>query len=447
MATAQKKDIYNCHAHCFTIFHVPDFFARRLFFLYRLIPVSWIIDHSFVRKAVKWLKYKWLHKILGMDEDAAKRISLFADFFDERIDSQEKTINYLQSFYPKGTKLVLLTMDMQYMSAGNARIDYAAQLNELSSLKNKPQYKDIIYPFVFADPRRANITGIVINALETGGFQGIKLYPALGYYPFDERLKDIYIYARDHQIPIITHCIKGTVFFRGSKKEAFNDATVHPVSKKPLFGAKAKDYTLNFTHPLNYECLLNHNILKTIWGDDAPDLSTLKICLGHYGGDDEWMKYLCDPWMPNSYVSGGSFTPLNIAHPWFDPDHSGKLDDRAYSWFSVCNELIAKYDNIYADISYILSNPEIYPMLKMIMTMPYYEEVSKKVLFGTDYFVVAKEGSDREMSIKVRAFLGEELFFKMSNENAQHFLFGNAPAAKIKDHLLPAEKLTREDLV
>jgi hypothetical protein len=37
-------------------------------------------------------------------------------------------------------------------------------------------------------------------------------------------------------------------------------------------------------------------------------------------------------------------------------------------------------------------------------------------------FVVSKKGSDREMSIKLRAYLGEELFFKIAHDNAERFL-------------------------
>lgn len=421
--TSPAPYIINCHAHCFTIYHVPEYFPKKLFFLYWLLPISWIIKNRFVRKAVKALNYKWLRKILFLKEETVQRISLFAEYFDERINSQEKVIKYLQSFYPAKTRFVLLTMDMEYMGAGKPQKKFEEQLKELEDLKKQPQYSNIIYPFVFADPRRPNVTNLIVNKLMEGNFTGIKIYPALGYFPFDIRLREIYIYACEHQVPIMTHCIKGVVYFRGSKTEAFNGETIHPLKRinQPLVGDKAEEYTVNFTHPLNFECLLNHTILKELWGQDAPDLSKLKICLGHYGGDNEWMKYLTDPWLPSSYTDG-KWQPLDVTHPWFDEEKKGKLDTRAYSWFSICNELMFKYPNVYADISYIVSNPDIYPMLKMVLTMPYYARIKHKILFGTDYFVVAKEGSDRELSIKLRAFLGEQLYEQIAFTNPKAFL-------------------------
>jgi len=412
--------IINTHSHCFTIEHVPDYFVKRLFILYRLFPIRWIIKHQFIRTVIRWLDKKWLVNLLGLGS-SIDRIRIFAEYFE--LGTQEKMINYLQSFYPKGTRLVLLTMDMEFMAAGKPASNFDQQLNELAKLKQNEKYKNLIYPFVFADPRRANVSGIVKENINSGLFQGIKIYPALGYYPFDKRLKEVYEFALEKNLPITTHCIKGVVYFRGSKKEAFGGAGTHPLSGQQLFGKKAEDYTLNFTHPLNFECLLNHELLKKLWGEDAPDLRNLKICLGHYGGDDEWMKYLTVPWLPNSYVDGGVFSPRDVDHPWFDPPKPKKLEEkRAYSWFSVISELMKKYPNVYADISYTLKNEAVFPMLKMVLTMPYYKDIRDRVLFGTDYFVVSKVGSDREMSIKIRTFLGESLFRKIAEENPQKFL-------------------------
>lgn len=57
----------------------------------------------------------------------------------------------------------------------------------------------------------------------------------------------MYKFALQHQIPIITHCIEGTVFYNG----------------------------------------------------EVPDFKNLKICLAHFGGENEWKKYMSDGW--NNY--------------------------------------------------------------------------------------------------------------------------------------------------
>ena len=37
-------------------------------------------------------------------------------------------------------------------------------------------------------------------------FDGIKIYPALGYYPFDKDLISSYEFAQEYEIPITAHC-------------------------------------------------------------------------------------------------------------------------------------------------------------------------------------------------------------------------------------------------
>src|SRR6185436_827568 len=68
--------------------------------------------------------------------------------------------------------------------------------------------------------------------IEKKKFNGFKIYPALGYYPFDVQLLPLWKYAADHQIPILTHCIRGTIFYRGSKKTEWD---YHPVYKQAMF--------------------------------------------------------------------------------------------------------------------------------------------------------------------------------------------------------------------
>ena len=58
--------------------------------------------------------------------------------------------------YPVGTAFIVLPMDMEYMRAGKLKKDfrYEQQMEMLARMKRKDIYKNIFYPFVFADPRR-----------------------------------------------------------------------------------------------------------------------------------------------------------------------------------------------------------------------------------------------------------------------------------------------------
>ncbi|HEY5746879.1 MAG TPA: hypothetical protein VIU12_12425, partial [Chryseolinea sp.] len=118
---------------------------------------------------------------------------------------QKSLFHVLQYQYPEGTGFVVLPMDMAYMGAGSLKhhASYHRQMDELSAIKER--FRDTIYPFVFADPRRIaaerdqfdyDITdGAVLlrdcfirKYIEEFRFSGFKISPALGYYPFDERL-------------------------------------------------------------------------------------------------------------------------------------------------------------------------------------------------------------------------------------------------------------------
>ncbi len=104
-----------------------------------------------------------------------------------------------------------------------------------------------VHPFVFVDPRRMEEDGerffkyridnnqvvledcFIRTFIEDHHFAGFKIYPALGYYPFDERLLPLWKYAADNGIPIMTHCIRGVIYYRGKKKA---DWDRHPVFKQ-----------------------------------------------------------------------------------------------------------------------------------------------------------------------------------------------------------------------
>jgi len=407
-----RKIYHNCHAHCFTIDHVPDYFAKRLILFYGLFPIRWLKKHKAIQWIIKMLNKRIVLKVLKVVapniDKSMDRLLSFIRFFDVA-KTQKEMIDLLKGYYPPQTRLVLLTMDMEYMEAGKPIHNFHKQIEELAAVKSNPAYADIIHPFVFADPRRPNIHAIVKEAIEQKKFTGIKLYPALGYFPFDVHLKEVYEYALEHDLPLTTHCIAGVVFYRGSKEQAFSGLKHHPIAKKQLlYGENGIDFTLNFTHPLNFNCLMDVNILRQYWGDDAPDFRNLKVCMGHFGGEDDWHKYMTDPWLPDYNQGGGA---LNIDNPWFDEiDSNGKITAKAYSWFSVICEMMRKFPNMYADISYTLSDDRTFPLIKLLLTSHVYSDIKDRILFGTDFFVVSKAGAEREMSIKLREYLGDELF-------------------------------------
>ncbi|MEX0360205.1 MAG: hypothetical protein AB3N10_04375, partial [Allomuricauda sp.] len=361
------------------------------------------------------------------------------------------------------------------------------------------------YPFLFVDPRRIKKEGkkffdwewvsqtgangqkkwrmklkkgcFVHTYMEDCRFSGFKIYPALGYHCFDEYLLPIWRYAAENQIPIMAHCIMGTIYYRGTIKA---DWHYHPVfldydaeSPKVLPETKNVDFQWNFTHPLNYLCLLEPDLfqrtldavkenefsraLDAFVKDPESDnsefdyaaLKDLKVCLAHYGGEEEWIRYMeqdrekysqrlmRDPFKGINFMQNDDkvFSWYKINEVWDDAD-----------WYSIISSLMIRYPNAYADLSYILSKESVHPLIKYTLeksdssehaqvTNPDGNETQEgtlllagknklrsRVLFGTDFYVVRNHKSDKNLFVDMKTLLGDEDFDLIARENPEHYL-------------------------
>jgi predicted TIM-barrel fold metal-dependent hydrolase len=365
--------------------------------------------------------------------------------------------------YPEGTKFVILPMDMEYMAAGPTPKKYLEQMDELVVIKKN--HKKVAYPFVFVDPRRiadprqenyfrysVDAAGKVVleeclirDWIENCHFSGFKIYPALGYFPFDKDLLPLWIYAVQKGLPILTHCIRGTIFYRGIKKSAWDYHLVfEQVMKKGKYDRlllpeiRNSDFSNNFTHPLNYLCLLEDALLRKLVakeeykevrplfydnGKFRNSLRDLKICLGHFGGEDEWQKYFeldrhdHSAQLTKHPLDGIDFFELADG----TGESRGKIEQlwKDTDWYSIICSMMLKYDNIYADISYIIHDDEIIPLLQQTLKNP---ELRAKVLFGTDFYVVRNHKSEKEMLAEVMGRLSKEDFNQIARRNPKEFL-------------------------
>lgn len=488
MKNQNSTPITNCHTHVFTIDHVPNEFGKSLmpWPVYKILTiktVKWYYNHltvrgndnykSFIRKTKKigykikdilkptvflWvpfvLVFKLLRWIIRIVLDFLRLDAVFSDELKELIGryrtlgrySNYKKQRYIYGFlkknYPTNTKFVALSMDMDHMGAGKATYDYMAQIKELKAVKKNKKHHDNILPFLSLDPRRIvqskesdqeeDYAEFLKNNLKDKSFNGIKIYPALGYYPFDKELIPSYEFALANKIPIITHCNKGSVFYRGKKKDEWKK---HPILKYnhkgvdmrplPLLQKSNASFTSNFTHPLNYHCLLNKKLLneylRNELGKDTKevDLSKLKICLGHFGGNAEWDKYNKDAFNDyNNNIAPVSLKDYNKKKNTLTFD-SSKIIWWNASWLSVIYDLMVQYKNVYADVSFILYKQESFPLLKYLL---HDDKVKHKILFGTDYYVVSQKNVDKGLYQNLKSYLGEELFVMIAQDNAEKFL-------------------------
>jgi len=271
--------------------------------------------------------------------------------------------------------------------------------------------------------------------IETHNFSGFKIYPALGYYPFHEDLLPVWKYAVDHDLPVLTHCIRGTIFYRGAKKNEWNK---HPVFQENVAGdnkplllnqTRNQDFCNNFTHPLNYLCLLKEPLLRILVARANPkvqqlfgfqdaqtpllyNLNNLKLCFGHYGGEDEWLKYFetdRDQYTPAliKYANGIDFM-FSKSSNGFSHDKIAQIW-KSTDWYSIISSLILQHPNVYADISYTLHDPVIWPLLRHSLERQALPGETRRladgVLYGTDFYVVRNHKSEKQLFAELEANL------------------------------------------
>jgi predicted TIM-barrel fold metal-dependent hydrolase len=197
----------------------------------------------------------------------------------------------------------------------------------------------------------------------------------LGYYPYDTRLFDIYEFCQQAKLSVIAHgSPNGPVHFKGSYNELYDLLGVRKDARRALRHLDKKQLCRFFTDPVNYSIILSK-------------FPKLHICLAHFGGQD-WARYL----------------------------NNDKIDN----WVSVLLSMIDKFDNLYTDISYTMSNEDYWPIFKlMLIDNP---KLRQRVLFGSDFYMNEVEGEEKVWSIKFRVFLGEELFTQIAVTNPKVFL-------------------------
>jgi predicted TIM-barrel fold metal-dependent hydrolase len=310
--------------------------------------------------------------------DNLERWANFVDHATE--DSQHKLFDIVSGHYPRGTRFVVLPMDLRGLNKGLPKKDIEAQHTELAQLaKDHPGQ---VIPFVHIDPRsgssnmdgpnalefikRLHQEGIPVSqqSLDNVKFKGIKLYPPLGYTPSDEAVDKIFQYANQHKLPVTTHCM--------SRGGVWTDSL--PAST-----------LVNYTAPCNYAAILKK----------YPDM---RLCLAHFGGNKEWDDYLS--------------RNRNIHLPLEQMDWVSQIVTMMKS---------GEYPNLYADISFTMFKYQDYAKpLSLLLLDP---NVGSRTLFGSDYYMSEQNKlPERNLSMTLRRCLGEDSFWKIAHNNPKQFL-------------------------
>ena len=246
---------------------------------------------------------------------------------------------------------VLLTGLMMDLETGwGVRINkkLSQQISELRDLSQKHP----VLPFLFCDPRRADLEDSTENLYHLfnkafcteNAFFGVKIYPALGYDPSDHRLWPIYEICEKYKIPVLTHC--------GGESISSDDLNLK------IFEGE-KEVACHFSRRKGLAFSLND---PNRWKLVLEKFPNLKLNFGHFGGYETWR----------------SSTPLSIQE-----DNQKRKE--------TIIEFMQKYPNVYADFSYNLIEIDLSKNLKNMLF--FNEKCRERTIFGSDYWVVNKAGN------------------------------------------------------
>lgn len=350
--------ITNCHVHTFTARHVPRFFPHPALWPFRQIP-------GLVRGMA------FAARIIGQypAADALDRLHRFQQ--EASLTRQSEVMRRLLPQYPRGTRFVVLPMELRPTAPGAIEADLRAQHDELAELAATPPYAGTILPFATIFPDHPGAAKEVRRCIEELGFRGLKLYPRLGFAPDHPVLmQEVYPMLAERGLPVMSHCSRGGVKGAGLV-EARADRYSAPDAFVPVLEA----------------------------------FPALRVCLAHFGGMEDWRAYVQDGIDPH------------------DPEA------RPRNWQVAIRDMIGsgKYPNLWTDISYTLFHFDDYlPFLRIFLQD---EGLASRVLFGSDFYMTRQEDlSERAVCFRLRDALGEDLFRRIAETNPEIWL-GERPAA------------------
>lgn len=402
----------NVHIHIFNSACAPDRFLRILpvNFVRRFpAPIKSILGSKSGRKIIHGLNNIFTSRNSNRRSEVDKYIS-FLDVGTEasQLEVFKRAFEAGLNFDPD-IRIVALTMNMDYMDSQPSvkQISFETQLEVVKDIKR--YYPANFFPFLGIDPRHKAGNNLVHWArpyMETGVtdpktskaypyFSGFKLYPALGFFPFDPRLEQLYQYAENNRLPVMTHCTRSGSQYIGNQIENLipltppmismegnnNIETARTSIRQRIKAFKDKGWIRNsklgandiacdlFGNPENYIPVLEK-------------YPSLKLCLAHMGGSSE---ILDAPKVKRNELGDIRFI-----------DTPG--------WFIRITEMMKVYPNLYTDISYTLSDfgntdGAVYKRIVAFLNTPdnFGNLLGDRVLFGTDFFMTEQE--NRELKL------------------------------------------------
>lgn len=399
---------YNCHIHVFSAQCIPKRFLQ-VGLPAIAHPVAGGIKDLLETRIGRWISFQ-LAKIKWAPFKVGARYASFASV--GTMSSQQMVFENILQYYPEGSRFVVLSLNMDYMGAGPSELTYQGQIDQIIQIRRF--YPDRCLPFLSIDPRMGTGSDILSFIEKYVGqglpFIGIKIYPALGFFPFDNRLKKMYAFCEELEVPIITHCTPTGAFFLGKLNAAMG--MPEPITYTDEKGESHKPMLL-----LPHHFRTNNNdkecdvfLQPENWSTVLAKYPKLKVCFAHMGGVGEIFKK-SKPNMPSS-------------------------------WYEDLKSLMATYENVYTDVSYTLYNKKAWQEIKNFLEgtiistvvpwrnnygreMNFLETMKDRIVFGTDYFMTEQEDTEANLSINLPHWLikqNNSLYEQITMKNPERFL-------------------------
>lgn len=398
-----RPPLTNVHIHIFNTDCAPQRFFRVLSLGYGNVFAS-ALKSALDSKAGRSI----VNRLAGMfNTETQRKVARYISFMrvgglGSQQEIFEQALAIGKKFDPS-IRMIALTLNMDHMdSERDVRKSFETQLEEVRNIRR--YYPRNFFPFLGIDPyHKAGIelkewaqhnfeSGFLRNGEALPYFFGIKLYPAHGFFPFDRALEELYAYAEEYNLPIISHCTRSGSMYIGDDIE--DRIPKFPLFLNPTGSKREKEATQRIHSRIQrfYKAeLIKNNALGN--NDQACDLFShpenfipvlekfpnLKVCLAHMGGLTEFLEYTA--------------VPKDIQRQ-RDLEQNGK-------WLDLIQTMMRTYPNLYTDISYTLSGfdqPAILNTLGQFLGDPADPQaLGKRVLFGTDFFMTEQEKKESDL--------------------------------------------------
>jgi len=337
--------IVDIHCHAFTHRNIPEDYLKN---------VTWVprgIANVFMNLATG--EFAKTYKM-----DHAKDIvdQMYDIYFDAGGDAMQHVFGGL------------LMMDMQRAIGGDIEHNYDTQLADVATIVRSRyqkagrtvKYGDYVLPFLALDPHNLDMYRYFVSAFTSKAdrsdelpkavapiFQGVKLYPALGYLPYHPVLMNVFAICEKLGIPITSHC--GGIRTHPSASviesqyiDRNGDIKTKRINLKDD-KANGQKFSEFFVKPEHWDRVLKY-------------YPNLKVNIAHMGSNEEWKAY-----------------------------RKGERHGTVQRTFN----LIKKHKNVYADFSYsFYKKVNIKAIYDAIQEQPYLRE---KIMYGSDYYMCQVE--------------------------------------------------------